>query len=75
MHTHDRRLVLLRFLKERRAKNISWKEVPIRSSARRYTHVQHTHIHTRAHRAVTGKDVDDVDLMHWVKIHNLPDYR
>lgn len=41
-------------------KAVSWKLLPIRSSAR---------------TALTGKVVDDVDLKHWVKIHNVPDYR
>jgi len=44
----------------KRAKNTHWILEAIRSSAR---------------CAVTGKDKDDLDLFHWVKIHNLPDYR
>lgn len=45
--------------KARRVKAVSWKYMPIRSSAR---------------TALTGKDTDDLDLHHWVKIHNVPDY-
>ena len=46
--------------KAKRVKAVSWKCLPIRSSAR---------------TAHTGKPIDDLDLMHWVKIHNVPDYR
>lgn len=46
--------------KAKRVKAVSWKCLPIRSSAR---------------AAITGKVVDDIDLRHWVKIHNVPDYR
>jgi len=44
----------------KRAKNSHWILEPIRSSAR---------------CSVTGKTSDDFDLLHWVKIHNVPDYR
>jgi len=48
------------FKAKRAVKAVSWKLLPIRSSAR---------------CQATDKDVDDVDLYHWVKIHHVPDYR
>eukprot|EP00466_Bigelowiella_natans_P009977 jgi/Bigna1/80012/fgenesh1_pg.67_\ len=46
--------------KAKRSRKISWKLERIRSSAR---------------RTITGKEKDDLDIFHWVKIHNMPDYR
>eukprot|EP00471_Norrisiella_sphaerica_P004428 CAMPEP_0184483116 /NCGR_PEP_ID=MMETSP0113_2-20130426/4735_1 /TAXON_ID=91329 /ORGANISM="Norrisiella sphaerica, Strain BC52" /LENGTH=637 /DNA_ID=CAMNT_0026863301 /DNA_START=74 /DNA_END=1987 /DNA_ORIENTATION=+ len=46
--------------KAKRSRKTSWKLERIKSSAR---------------RAVTGKMKDDLEIYHWVKIHNLPDYR
>ncbi|GAB5360422.1 hypothetical protein AAMO2058_000626600 [Amorphochlora amoebiformis] len=46
--------------KARRSRKSSWKLQKIRSSAR---------------RALIGKEEDDLEIFHWVKIHNVPDYR
>lgn len=46
--------------KAKRSRKIKWKRQRIRSSAR---------------CAVVKKDEDDLELYHWVKIHNVPDYR
>mmetsp|Transcript_940 Transcript_940/g.1312 ORF Transcript_940/g.1312 Transcript_940/m.1312 type:complete len:601 (+) Transcript_940:176-1978(+) len=46
--------------KAKRSRKTSWKLQKIRSSAR---------------RSLIGKPVDDLEIFHWVKIHNVPDYR
>mmetsp|Transcript_4725 Transcript_4725/g.11118 ORF Transcript_4725/g.11118 Transcript_4725/m.11118 type:complete len:603 (+) Transcript_4725:463-2271(+) len=46
--------------KAKRSRKVSWKRERIRSSAR---------------RSLIGKSVDDLEIFHWVKIHNMPDYR
>eukprot|EP00469_Lotharella_globosa_P000524 CAMPEP_0167802120 /NCGR_PEP_ID=MMETSP0111_2-20121227/18914_1 /TAXON_ID=91324 /ORGANISM="Lotharella globosa, Strain CCCM811" /LENGTH=172 /DNA_ID=CAMNT_0007698063 /DNA_START=53 /DNA_END=568 /DNA_ORIENTATION=- len=46
--------------KKRISRKTSWKLERIRSSAR---------------RGIIGKDHDDLEIFHWVKIHNMPDYR
>lgn len=54
-------------LKAKHKKAVQWKLLPIRSSARAQNQLS-------AGRNGEGS-VDDVDLFHWVKFHNVPDYR